>query len=369
VDHAFGRGTPFRLGMEEELLLVDAATLEANVRSSRLLPAVTVPDGGKAMHDVYEPLVELASPVVDDAEDGARELHALREAVRGAGATLLGAGLHPTAAFGAVEHVDEPRYADIGDQMRGLLRRTPTCALHVHVGMPDPETAIACSDRLRHWLPVFQALAAHSPYWHGLDSGFETARAQHFRGYPRGTIPPAFGTWDAYEAFVGQWTRAADVPDYTYLWWDLRLHPKLGTLELRAMDAQASLGAVAGLSALAHGLVQVLAERDPGPPDALHSDVLMESSFRAGRDGLDATIWWDGALRPVRELAAQAIGLARAGGAGPALEEAERLLRDGNGARAMRAAHRAGGMRRVLEDLRDAALRPPGARPAAPSGG
>ena len=60
--------------------------------------------------------------------------------------------------------------------MRGLLRRTPTCALHIHVGMPDPETAIRAFNRMRQHLPALQALAAHSPYWHGIDSGFQTAR-------------------------------------------------------------------------------------------------------------------------------------------------------------------------------------------------
>jgi carboxylate-amine ligase len=215
---------------------------------------------------------------------------------------------------------------------------------------------------MRPWLPVLQALAAASPYWHGLDSGFDTARAQHFRGYPRAIIPPAFGSWDGYERFTSQWVRAADVEDYTYLWWDLRPHPRLGTLEIRAMDAQSSLDAVAGLSALVHGLVLVAAERDAGPADGLESDVLMESSFRAGRDGLDATILWNGALRPVRDVAGEAIELARGAGAGPALGHAERLLDEGNAAGGMRAAHARGGMRAVLEHLRDDALRPP--RPA-----
>jgi carboxylate-amine ligase len=231
--------------------------------------------------------------------------------------------------------------------------------------MPDPETTIRACDRMRHWLPVLQALAAASPFWHGIDSGFETARAQHFRGYPRAIIPPAFGSWDAYERFVGHWTRAADVEDYTYLWWDLRPHPKLGTLEVRAMDAQASIDAVAGLSALVHGLVLAAVERDAGPDDDLPSDVLMESSFRAGRDGLEATILWNGVLRPVRELAAEGIAVAREAGAGPALEHAEAILAMGNTATRMRAAHGGGGMRAVLELLRDEALRTPARAPAA----
>ena len=235
--------------------------------------------------------------------------------------------------------------------MRGLLRRTPTCALHVHVGMPDPETAIRAFNRMRQHLPVLQALAAHSPYWHGIDSGFQTARAQMFRGYPRADIPRTFAGWDDYVETMDALVAAADVEDYTFFWWDLRPHPKLGTLEVRAMDAQARLGSVCGLAALVHGLV-LAAVREPDADELLPREVLVESSYRAGRDGLAATVWHDGALRPVRERIAAALELARRHTpAEPALEEIERILRDGNGADRMRAAHAEGGMPRVLHRL------------------
>ncbi len=102
----------------------------------------------------------------------------------------MGAGIHPDAAFGDVVHVPGERYAVIAEAMRGLMRRTPTCALHVHVGMPDPETAIRTYNGLRTCLPLVQALAANSAFWHGVDSGFMTARAQLFRSLPSAVIPP-----------------------------------------------------------------------------------------------------------------------------------------------------------------------------------
>jgi carboxylate-amine ligase len=221
--------------------------------------------------------------------------------------------------------------------------------------MPDPEAAIRAFNAMRAELPVLQALAAHSPYWHGLDSGFATARAQLFRGYPRADIPRAFEDWADYEAAMAQIVAAAGVPDYTFLWWDLRPHPKLGTLEVRAMDAQARLGSVCGLAALVHGLAMAAAEGSGAPGDTPPREVLVESSFRAGRDGLAATVWHDGAMRPVRDLAAAALERARpharAVGADAALEEVERILRDGNGADRMRAAHAEGGLPRVVERL------------------
>jgi glutamate---cysteine ligase / carboxylate-amine ligase len=349
VDHAFGRGESLALGVEEELLLVDPATLALDHRASELLPRL----GEIAKPDVYEAEVETASPISRDAAEAVAALGAVRARMREAGATLIGCGIHPDAPFGEAPHVPGERYEAIAASMRGFMRRTPTCALHVHVGMPDPESAIRVCAGLRSYLPVLQGLAAHSPYWHGRDSGFASARAQLFRGFPRAVIPPAFASWAEYEAYVEAWLEAGDAPDYTFLWWDIRPHPRLGTIELRAMDAQSRLGSVAGLAALVHGLALALHEGRATPP--LPGPEIIESSFRAGRDGVGATLRWDGAMRPLRELAAEAIALSRAalrerGGEGP-LEEAERILREGNGADRMRAAHARGGMRAVLERL------------------
>jgi glutamate---cysteine ligase / carboxylate-amine ligase len=363
MEHSFGREAPFALGVEEELLLLDPASGMLSHTSSRIVPTVD-PPAGAVMHDVYEALIETSSPISANAIEGVRHLEALRRAIRDAGATTAGAGIHPAAPFGEAPHVINERYREIGGQMRGLLRRTPTCALHIHVGMPDPETAIRAFNAMRGHLPALQALAAHSPYWHGIDSGFQTARAQLFRGYPRADIPRPFAGWDEYATAMEAIVAAAGVEDYTFLWWDVRPHPKLGTLEVRAMDAQARLGSVCGLAALVHGLA-LAAAHEPPTGDPLPREVLVESSFRAGRDGLDATVWHDGALRPVRERIAAALALARPyardAGAEAALEEVDRILAEGNGADRMRTAHADGGMRHVLHRLIEESAEPLGA--------
>jgi carboxylate-amine ligase len=353
---AFGRR--FALGVEEELLVVDAGTLALSHGAAEVLEAIDVPPGSGSAHpDTYAALVELASPVCATVEEGVAAIAALRararEAVPGAPKTLLGAGIHPAGAFGDVVHVDEPRYHEIHAQLRGLLRRTPTCALHVHVGMPDAETAIHAYNGLREWLPLLQALAANSPFWHGVDSGLASARAQLFRGYPRGDIPRAFADFADFEESVAAVVAAGDAPDYTFLWWDIRPHPRLGTVEVRAMDAQSSLASVTALVALVHGLARAAAE---APQTSwTPREALMESSFRAARDGLAATLLHDGALRPVPEVARAALArvapfAAELGNAG-ALEEVERLLAAGGGADRQRAAFARGGMRAVLEHL------------------
>jgi carboxylate-amine ligase len=239
--------------------------------------------------------------------------------------------------------------------MRGLVSRTPTGAVHVHVGMPDPETAITVYNRLRAYLPLLQALAAHSPFWHGRDSGLASARAIVFRAFPRSTIPPPFTDWADYDELVRWCEAAAEVEDYTFLWWDLRPSPKLGTVEVRAMDAQTRLSTVAGLAALIHALAVAAADgaEEHTPP----TEALKESSFRAARDGVQATIWWRGALRPIAEVGADALETARPYARDldgeDALEEVERILREGGGADRMRASYAAGGMDGMLAQLVD----------------
>jgi carboxylate-amine ligase len=349
VEHAFGREDPLALGIEEELLLVDPATLQLANRASELLERVCAPTGA-VEHDVYESLIEVSTPIVRSAPEGHEALAALRRELQAAGATLLGAGLHPAAPFGDVVHVATERYEAIQREMRGLLTRTPTAALHVHVGMPDPETAIRVCNGLRAHLPLLQALAANSPFWHGQDSGFASARSMVFRAFPRAIIPPAFAGWDEYAELVRWWEETADVPDYTYLWWDVRPSPRLGTVEVRAMDAQSRLASSTGIAALVHALAAACADghAELTPP----AEALAESSFRAGRDGRDATVWWRGSLQPIRAVAADALEAARPYARDldgeDALEEVERILREGGGADRMRAAHAAGGLDEVL---------------------
>jgi carboxylate-amine ligase len=349
----FGLSDDFSLGVEEELLLVDRTSHTLDHGAVEILGRMSVPEGeGGVQPDYYAAMIELSSPICSDAAEAIAYLNALRTGARVAGATTIGAGLHPTGAFGDVIPYPAPRYRLIADEMRGLQARTPTCALHVHVGMPDEGAAIRAFNGLREHLPLLQALAANSPFWHGRDSGLASARAQVFRALPRSEIPVSFDSFDQYAETVTALTTAGELPDYTYLWWDVRPHPVLGTIEVRAMDAQSSLRSVTGLVALVQALARRAAD-EHGPWE--RREVLMESSFRAARDGLGATIWHDGMMRPVPEVARAAIKLARPYarelGSDGALEEVERLLVEGNGAMRQRVACAQGGVPAVLDFL------------------
>ena len=357
VEHAFGSTGGFTLGIEEELLLVDAETHALAPVSEQVLPAMTLSDGAQAAHEAFAAQVELRSPVASGVEEAVAALASARAAARSAGATLMGAGLHPRGALGDAELVHAERYRAVDAAMRGLIRRTPESALHVHVGMPDPETAIRAFNGLRSHLPLLQALAANSPWWFGIDSGMASARASLVRSYPGRGIPRALAGWDDYLETVETTTRAGDLPDYTFLWWDVRPHPRLGTVEVREMDAQAPLADVAAISALVHGLARAEAER-PAQRPYPSAEAIAWSSFRAARDGLDATLAIDGAPVPVCEIARAAVEQvrphARELGAEDALEGIERILREGGGATRQRAAHADGGLDAVCAALVDA---------------
>jgi carboxylate-amine ligase len=261
--------------------------------------------------------------------------------------------VHPTAQFGDVCHRPGVRYDAISASTRSLLRQSAYCGVHIHVGMPDPETTIAAYNGMRKWIPLLQALGANSPFWHGRDSGLASTRTVLCHSVPRTGLPRAFRDWADYERTVDELLAAAELEDEGALWWDLRPHPRLGTLEVRALDAQSSLVDLEALVALVHCLVVHEATAcDPLQPSA---EVLAEATFRALRDGLDATFSLGDGVRPVRELAERAFhlsqGLVARLGCKLAIGHVMSMLARGNGAVRQRNAYDRGGMRGVLEHL------------------
>jgi carboxylate-amine ligase len=351
MEHAFGTGAPFTVGVEEELFLVDASTRALVHDAERVLPAMDMP-ARLAGHEAPASEIELRSDPAAGATDAVSFLDRGRATARAAGATLLGAGLHPTARPGDVELVDAQRYRRVGAEMRGLIRRTPECALHVHVGMPDAEAAIRAFNGLRAWLPLLQGLAANSPFWFGADSGMASARWAHMRPYPGRGVPRPVRDFGDYERAIADVARGGGPSDYTMVWWDVRPHPKLGTVEVREMDAQSRLDDVAAIAALIQGLARREAERAAEP---VPSDAIGWSVFRAARDGLNAEILHEGSLVRFRDAARAAVALARPWaadtGGGDALDGIERILREGGGADRQRRAHQRGGLEAVLDLL------------------
>lgn len=350
--HRFGESTPLSLGIEEELLLVDERR-RLVAASERVLDAVAGPSAKRVTSEIFADQIELKTGVCLGADEALAELREAREAIRDAGFGLLGSGLHPADEAEGANLVSKPRYEVVRKDLGDLLK-TPPCGLHVHVGMPDPETAVRIANAFRLYLPVLQALSANSPFRAGADSGHASARTQVVRSYPRFQVPRQFRDYEDFCQVADQLIAAAGVEDYTYIWWDVRPHPKLGTVEVRAIDVQTD---AAGSVAFAT-LIQAIAAKELEDPTApgLYRETLEESYFQAASHGLEAEILFDsGEPEPAREVGRRVLDsvrpCARELGSEAALEEIERILREGNGADDQRRVHREAGMDGLLSYL------------------
>jgi glutamate---cysteine ligase / carboxylate-amine ligase len=345
-EHRFGSGEPFRIGIEEELLLVDQRTHALAHVADRVLPGIDLPRE-RADHEAFLCEIEVRSEPRASAAEAAADLADGRAAILGAGGTPMAVGVHPAAEFGDVRLVDTERYRRVEGQMRGLIKRTPECALHVHVGMPTPDAAVAALMGLREVLPLIGALGASSPFWFGIDSGLASARSAIVRAYPGRGLPPRLSGWEEYLESLDGIAAGGGPKEHTMVWWDARLQPRLGTIELRELDVQAGLAEAAGLAALVHAVARRAAEEPPvelAPPEALHW-----SSFRAVRDGLEAELLFRGRLRSVREAARELLDELR--GSDDALDGVEKILREGGAPRLQRAVRERDGMPALLRAL------------------
>jgi carboxylate-amine ligase len=350
-EHKFGDSPPLTLGVEEELLLVDEQC-GLVAAAEEVLEGIGSEHRKSVSTEIFSTQIELKTGVCHDAGQAARELAEVRRAVTAVGARLMGSGVYP-GETGEPQMVEKARYESVKKDLASLLA-TPPCGLHVHVGMPDPETAVAVANAMRHHLPLLAALTANSPFRDGADTGLASARAAAVRSYPRFELPRAFRDYEDFLRVADQLIAAAGVDDYTYIWWDVRPHPNLGTVEVRGMDIQTTPEANAAIGALIQALAAKEIDR-PGAP-GLAREAIEESYFQAERYGLQSRLMVDeSTAAPATEVARGILAEARPyaeqlGGAG-ALEEIERIVSDGNGADRQRRVHEERGMEDLLSDL------------------
>jgi glutamate---cysteine ligase / carboxylate-amine ligase len=347
----FGIEPPFALGVEEELLLVGSDNELAD-RSARIVREAD-PAHGDVDRELFKAMVEARSDISGTVRQAIAALREIRRELVDSGVRIMGVGVHPDASPGEGDVHQTPRYALIEDSLQGVLR-TPICGQHIHVGMPDAETAVRAYNGIRVHVPLLNALAANSPFWWGEDSGLASSRTVIFRSYPRAAMAPEFDDFEHFCRVTRQVCTAGNLEDYTHIWWDARIHPGLGTIEVRAADTQFDLRRTAALSALVHCLTCLEAERDQS--DIPAREALAESSFQATRHGLDAQLLSRGGrLVPARDLARQRVAEAATVAADLDCEEelgyVETILEEGPGADLQRRVHRQQGMAGLLDYL------------------
>jgi carboxylate-amine ligase len=301
-----GAGRRYTIGVEEEVLLLERADFSLAQRSEHVLARLSDGLSAHTSLETHAAVIELFTGVHEDVAEAVSELEALRTRlateVGAMGLTAVSAGTYPLACP-EVRVSGSRRYRAIAESMRSLARREPTLALHVHVGVPDPEDAVRLLNGLRAVVPLLVALSANSPFSHGRDTGFASARTVIFQGFPRTGPPRRFADYADYVAAVDGLIAPGAVPDPSFLWWDVRLQPALGTVELRAMDAQTTIPDTAALVALVRSLARLELEGSPAA-GTVSPEVLAENRFLAARDGLDARLIdpAGGRLVPARAL-------------------------------------------------------------------
>jgi carboxylate-amine ligase len=288
LDQNFG-GTPYTIGIEEELMILDPQTFDlANAIEDLLHDA----ENGDIKPELHESVLEISTPPSSDTREAGEHLRALRQQVRATaeakGLTIGSAGTHPFALWENQRVSARQRYRDLINDLAFVARQEIIFGLHVHVGVDDPDKAIHVSNGLRVHLPILLALSANSPFWRGDLTGLASSRTPIFRQFPRVGIPPFYDGWSDYERRIEFMQRSGAIKDYTYLWYDVRPHPNFGTVEVRAMDAQTRVEHTLGIAALIQAMVRELSEHfDSGAELASYPyEMLDENRWLAARHGL-----------------------------------------------------------------------------------
>src|SRR5437016_4392486 len=239
MDHRFV-GPRYTVGIEEELMILDPSSLDLVNAIDSILPGE--PPSGEIKPEFLESVLEIATVPCPNVPAVAAELVALRRVARDraqAQKLAIGAaGTHPFARWEEQRVVSDDRYRGLIRSLGFVARQELVFGMHVHVGMADPEEAIYVANALRPHIPLLIALSANSPLWRGEPTGLMSSRVPIFRAFPRVGLPPRFENWGDFERRVETLSNSGAIEDYTFLWYDVRPHPRLGTIEVRAMDSQ-----------------------------------------------------------------------------------------------------------------------------------
>jgi carboxylate-amine ligase len=297
LDHAFGRSDAYTLGVEEEYMLLDSETFDLVQHVDTVLAAVSGHELEPRINaELMQSVLEVATPVCHTPSDVDTQLRKLRGYVTSVaaeqGLRVGSAGTHPFSLFERQRITARDRYRALVDQMQYIARRELIFGLHVHVAVDDPEKAIKVVNALIGHLAELVALSASSPFWRGEPTGLNSSRHMVFAAFPRSGPPPRFKDYADYAEVVGHLERTGCIADYTHIWWDIRLHPRLGTIEIRICDAVTQLEDVVAITALCQALVKHYSERYDGGEEipSFHRILTTENKWLAARYGLEAPV-------------------------------------------------------------------------------
>jgi carboxylate-amine ligase len=356
---------PTTIGVEEEFVLVDPATLTPVERAAEAHEHLRHAGhrDGAVMREFFSSQLEFASPVCRTAGEALAALTGFRAELSAWAAArgIVAAGVGVPYRVAERARVSESdRYRGIAAHFGRIVPDHQINGLHVHVGVDDRDAAVRALNTLRPWLPTLLALSANSPYWEGADTGFDSWRTIHSRRWTTHGIPPPFRDAADYDRRTAALLGIGGTSDTGTLNWVARPSERYPTIEVRVFDAQLDASTSVALATLVRGIV-----RSP-PPDAARdphtqSELLDSALWHAARNGLGADLVdpRDGRLRPAEQVAQALLqeaspGLAEHDDLESAGTAVERILSQGNGASRQRAALHRGGVPVLAELIRSA---------------
>ncbi|HET7480513.1 MAG TPA: glutamate--cysteine ligase [Rubrobacteraceae bacterium] len=355
MEARFGATPPYTVGVEEEFQLVDSGSRELSPAVDGVLAAGK--DSKLITSELSQSCVEMLSPVFGTVADLSRELPGLRREVRRfaseGGVEIASAGTHPFSDPTGQPLNQSEHHRTVEKEMGWVARTQAIYGLHVHVAVPDGETAIRAVGALSRYVPLLIALASNSPFWRGEDTRLASTRIKIFEIFPRSGLPPAFRNWKHFERHIETLVASGSIPDYSWCWWDVRPHQRFGTVEVRALDAQTDPACTTSLTALIQCVVAT--SRDHAPEDPL---LTAENKWRAARFGMDATFYDFDARREInaralaRSLVERLRPVSQDLGCEEELAGVLKIVDHGTGAELQRAAFgRTGSLQGVVEYL------------------
>jgi glutamate---cysteine ligase / carboxylate-amine ligase len=312
IESAWGESSPLSVGVEEELMILDDETFEpVGAVDVFLRESEDLDLPGLLKTEMHASIVELNTRICADAAEAVAALEELRAAAdaiaRRNGLRIAAAGAHPLAQPEELPIVQEERYLDMVAYVGPIARRQGVSGLHVHVGVDSAEACFRALEGILQWLPLVLALSVNSPYLGGRETELLSTRAAILAELPRSGAPPAFRSYGEWEEWVERLVRLGVTVDYTRLWWDVRPHPRFGTLEVRMPDQPTSLGRTAAFVELLRALVGAVLEEPQPPYDPARRGDYQQNRWAALRFGMDAELIHPDGSRalPARELAAE----------------------------------------------------------------
>jgi glutamate---cysteine ligase / carboxylate-amine ligase len=286
----------FTLGIEEEFAIIDPETRELRSHIQEILEGGKVTLKEQIRPEMHQSVVELGTEICQSVVDARAHVIELRtklaELAGRGGLKIASVGTHPFSHWRDQLITQGERYQEIVKDMQQLARANLIFGLHVHVGIPDRQSAIHVMNQARYFLPHIYALSANSPFWVGQDTGLKGYRLKVFERFPRTGIPDAFESLSEYEDYCKLLVKTGCVDNAKKIWWDIRLHPFFETLEVRVCDAQSRVDDTLAIAALIQAVIAKLHTllRQNITFRVYRRRLLDENRWRASRYGIDGKL-------------------------------------------------------------------------------